>query len=210
MDFRRGESLGKKDHLIVYTKPKKPDWLAQDLYDMTPDSLTVRELAVEHKILVTTIRSPKVASKTELKQLYQQRWHIELDLRNIKTTLGMTVLTCKSPDMIEKEIWVYLLAYNLIRLVMAQAALLSAVLPRQLSFKHTLQLWRTWRGQASVSDDSIMLLLLLIAEKRVANRPGRVEPRAVKRWRKSYPLLTEPRQSLRDSIKKHGHPRKEK
>jgi len=100
----------------------------------------VRELRTGGKILVTTLLCPKRTSKAALKGLYRDRWHVELDLRNIKTTLGMEMLSCRTPAMAEKEIWVYLLAYNLIRLLMAQAALLTDIIPRQLSFKHTLQL----------------------------------------------------------------------
>lgn len=210
-DFRRGQKLGKQDHLIVYEKPKvKPGWLSQEQYDAAPATLTVRELKVGHKILVTTMRSPKVAPKQALKELYQQRWHVELDLRNIKTTLGMSTLSCKTPDMIEKEIWIYLLAHNLIRISMAEAAALSGILPRQLSFKHSLQLWRTWRCQSNNLNDqeSLRVLLLLIIENTVGRRPGRVEPRAVKRWRNPFPLMTKPRQELRMDIKKNGHPEK--
>jgi len=124
----------------------------------------------------------------------------------------MGVLTCKTPDMIEKEVWVYLLAHNLIRVMMAEAATLSDILPRQLSFKHSLQLWRTWRQQSNGRDDgeSLRVLLQLTIENTVGHRPGRVEPRAIKRWRKSFPLLTEPRLELRKTIKRHGHPRKKK
>jgi len=104
-----------------------------------------------------------------------------LDIRIIKTTLGMETLSCKTPQM-EKEMWVYLLAYNLIRLLMAQSALLVDVLPRTLSFKHTLQLWLSWSGtrKQTAAPDAISGLLLLVAEQSVANRPGRIEPRAVK------------------------------
>ncbi len=101
--------------------------------------------------------------------------------------------------MVEKEIWVYFLAYNLIRLLMAQSALLADVLPRQLSFKHTVQLWLTWGQQTQAigikADEE--LLFMLIAQKRVGNRPGRVEPRAVKQRPKPFPLLMERREQAR-------------
>jgi IS4 transposase len=85
-------------------------------------------------VLITTLLSPKDASKAELKSLYKSRWQIEVDFRNIKTTMGMETLSCKTPEMSEKEIWIYFLAYNLIRLLMAQSALLADIVPRQLSF----------------------------------------------------------------------------
>lgn len=211
-DFRKGMKLGKRDHLVDYVKPKKPDWMSQEKYDAVPETLTVRELETGGKILVTTLLSSKIASKQELKKLYQQRWHIELDLRNIKTTLGMVKLSCKTPEMAEKEVWIYLLAHNLIRITMAEAASLSDILPRQLSFKHSLQLFRIWRQQSIGQSDNnkLRVLLLLIIEQTVGHRPGRVEPRAVKRWIKTFPVLTKSRSELRESIKLHGHPKKHK
>ncbi|MCC6202689.1 MAG: transposase [Gammaproteobacteria bacterium] len=149
---------------------------------------------------------PREAS---LKALYRSRWHVELDLRSIKTTLGLEVFSCKTPEMATKEIWVYLLAYNLIRLVMAQAALLADRLPRALSFKHTVQLWLAWNQRAPDSDDmQLSVLFVLIAQQRVGDRPGRVEPRAIKRRPKPYPLLTNRRLEARAHIRLHGHPKK--
>ncbi len=124
-DFRKGEKLGPRDHLIVLAKPKKPHWMSQSDYDQAPLTLKVRELYVGGKILVTTFVCPKAVPKAVVKALYRSRWNVELDLRNIKTTLGMDILRCKTPEMAVKELWVYLLAYNLIRLLMAQAALLA-------------------------------------------------------------------------------------
>ncbi len=107
-DFRQGKRLGAKDHLIPLYKPKnKPHWMKQEDYDDAPDSITLRELKITGKVLITTLLSCKAFPKHELKALYQKRWHIEVDLRNIKTTLGMETLSCKTPEMIEKEMWVY-------------------------------------------------------------------------------------------------------
>ena len=210
-DFRRGQQLGPRDHLIELQKPKKkPDWMSQAEYDQAPDSLEVRELYTGGKILVTTLLCSKQTSKAALKTLYRDRWNVELDLRNIKSTLGMEMLTCRTPAMAEKEIWVYLLAYNLIRILMAQAALLADLLPRQLSFKHTLQLWISWRQMSigSYDDEKLTGLFILIAQQRVGNRPGRIEPRAVKRRPKPFPLLTRPRHIAQEEIRKNGHPKK--
>ena len=88
-DFRRGQQLGQRDHLIELLKPKlKPAWMSQAAYDQAPDTLKVGELRTGGKILMTTLHCPKHASKVALKALYRDRWHVELDLRNIKTTLG--------------------------------------------------------------------------------------------------------------------------
>ena len=209
-DFRTGQTLGTKDHLVELTKPKKkPDWMTQEHYEQAPDTLTIRELSVSGKVLITTMLSAKEASKSELKELYKRRWHIEVDFRNIKTTMGMDTLSCKTPEMNEKEIWIYFLAYNLIRLLMAQSALLADLLPRQLSFKHSVQLWLAWSHHGAMgSAASEDMLFILIAQRQIGNRPGRIEPRAIKRRPKVFDLLVKPRAEARAAIRKNGHPRK--
>ena len=127
-DFRRGERLGARDHLVWWSKPARPDWMSVEEYRGYPDEIKVREVKVGKKVLVSTLLSPRKTPKAALGELYWQRWNVELDLRNIKTTLGMEALSCKTPQMCEKELWVYLLAYNLIRLLMAEAALQADVL----------------------------------------------------------------------------------
>jgi len=210
-DFRRGRKLGSRDHLITLTKPKiRPQWMTAEQYASAPQTLTVRELAAGGKVLVTTLLCPKTTPKLTLKALYKRRWEVELNLRDIKTTLGMQTLSCRTPEMGEKEMWVYLLAYNLIRLVMLQSALLADVLPRALSFKHTLQVCLAWRASLMHPDDpeSAEGLLTLVAEQTVGNRPGRIEPRAIKRRPKPYPLLTQARAAAREKVRKQGHPKK--
>jgi hypothetical protein len=209
-DFRRGERLGARDHLVWWSKPARPAWMSVKEYRDYPDEIKVREVQVGKKVLVSTFLSPRKTSKAELEKLFWQRWNVELDLRNIKTTLGMEVLSCKTPQMCEKELWVYLLAYNLIRWLMAEAALQADVLPRQLSFKHTLQIWVAWsqRQFLCTADEDTATLLVLIAQIRVADRPGRIEPRAVKRRPKPYPRLDRPRQQARMEIEKYAHAKK--
>lgn len=210
-DFRRGQYLGPKDHIIQLLKPKlKPDWMNQEDYDIAPESITVRELEANGKVLVTTLLSAKTYPKHEIKELFKKRWHVEVDLRHIKTTLGMETLSCKTPEMIEKEMWVYFLAYNLIRLLMAQSALLADILPRQLSFKHTVQLWLAWSQSVQFTGNQANegTLFILIAQKTVGNRQGRIEPRAIKRRPKPFPLLMENREQVREKIRKRGHPKK--
>ena len=210
-DFRQGKPLGAKDHLVQLSKPIiKPDWMTQEDYENAPEFITIRELKIKGKVLITTLQSPKAFPKHELKMLYKERWHVEVDLRNIKTTLGMDTLSCKTPEMVEKEMWVYFLAYNLVRLLMAQAASLANKLPRQLSFKHTVQMWLAWSQQtqpAGIQAD-VRILFVLIAQNTVGNRPGRIEPRAIKRRPKPFSLLKEKREQARIKIRKHGHPKK--
>jgi hypothetical protein len=211
-DFRRGRRLGERDHLIELSKPKsRPSWMSPEDYERAPERLSVRELCTGGRVLVTTLVCPRSTSKAELKALYRERWHVELDLRNIKTTLGMERLSCKTPAMAQKEIWIYLLAYNLIRVMMAEAATLADCLPRQLSFKHTVQLWLIWHRRGLDCDDTrLRELLILVAQQRVGNRPGRIEPRAVKRRPKPFPLLMVPRPVAQAQVRQLGHPKRAK
>ena len=207
-DFRRGRRLGERDHVIELEKPKvRPSWMTQTQFAQAPDRLAVRELQVGGKTLVTTLLCAKRIPKGELKSLYRQRWHVELNFRHLKTTMGLEILGSKSPAMAIKEIWVHLLAYNLIRRMMQQAARIVGVLPRQLSFKHALQLCMVWRYSLPHLDpDSAGTLLHLIAKRRVGQRPGRIEPRAIKRRPKAFPLLTKHRHLAREEVRIHGHP----
>jgi hypothetical protein len=210
-DFRKGRRLTARDHVVHWQKPaQKPHWMSAADYAAAPDSLALREVEVGRNTLITTLLCDRVTPKQALKDLYRQRWHVELDLRCIKTVLGMERLSCTTPAMNEKELWVYLLAYNLIRLVMAQSALYADKLPRELSFKHTLQLWSVWSRQQflSTASENITVLLTLIAQNTVGKRPGRIEPRCIKRRASSFPLLMKPRGEAQQEIKKHGHPKK--
>lgn len=211
-DFQLGKSLGPEDHLVELKKPRqRPSWMSQTYYDDAPETLTVRELKTGGKILVTTLSCPQQVPKAALKSLYKDRWHVELDLRNLKTTLGLETLSCKTPGMAIKELWIYLLAHNLIRMIMAQSALLADCLPRELSFKHSLQLCLALRQYGGGEyGDELLSLLELIACKRVGNRPGRIEPRALKRRPKPYPMLMQTRRSARAEVRRNGHPKKVK
>ena len=205
-DFRRGRSLGTRDHLVCWPKPvARPEWMTPEEYAGFPDEITVREVKVDRQVLVTTLLDHRKVSKGDLSELYARRWNVELDLRNLKTTTGMDVLSCQTPEMNEKQLWVHLLAYNVIRLLMAQAASIAGVDPRELSFKHTVQLWTEWvsRGLSAAKDDG--RLFVLIAQCRVGNRSGRIEPRMRKRRPKPYPWLKVPRAHARRKIKIHGH-----
>ena len=207
-DFRRGQQLAPRDHLVCWSRPRsRPEWMTQEQFAALPERLTVREVKVGRRVLVTTLLDSDKVGKDELEALYGQRWHVELDLRNIKTTLGMDVLSCHTPQMNQKEFWVHLLAYNLIRLLMAQAAVNVGVNPRQLSFKHTVQTWTEWiaRGLSTELSDHSGALFRLIAQIRVGNRPERIEPRMKKRRPKSYPWLKVSRAQARCRVAFHGH-----
>ncbi|MCP5328084.1 MAG: IS4 family transposase [Steroidobacteraceae bacterium] len=193
-DFRRGQHLGPRDHVVLWEKPKhRPAWMSRERYQAYPPQLRLREAKVGGRILVTSLLEARETPKAVLGELYAKRWHVELDLRCIKTTLGMEVLRCRSPQMAEKELWVHLLGYNLIRLLMAQAAAEHATAPRALSFKHTVQLWSEFTARAVLQQadaaTALQTLFRLIAQLPAGHRPGRCEPRARKRRPKSFAWL---------------------
>ncbi len=214
-DFRKGRRLGKGDHLVRWPKPACPAWLDEDSYAALPDSLEVREVRVlvttpgcrvRSFVAATTLRDVEPYSAAAVAALYQRRWHVELDIRAIKQTLQMDVLRCQTPEMIRREVWAHLLAYNLVRKVLAQAALARNVTPRQLSFAGAVQTLNAFRwllvvGVEAVSDRLVRVLLLAVATHRVGDRPGRVEPREVKR-RQKVRLLTKPRSQRRAELLK--------
>ncbi len=208
-DFRRGKKLGPRGHLIVIDKPKVcPDWMSKAQYQAAPEQLCLREFKAGGKIMVTTMACPNRHPKESLDSLYKSRWNVELDIRHIKDTLGMDILSCKTPEMAVKEIWVYFLAYNIIRVMMAQSALLTDIMPRSISFKHCLQSWLIYMqySQGRI-EENLEYLFQMMAQQRVGNRAGRIEPRAVKRRPKAYPLLTKPRYEARMEVSMCGHPK---
>ena len=203
-DFRKGLKRGARDHVVTWEKPKMiPNWMTREQYNLFPDTLTLREAKTNKKVIVTSLLCDKKTSKKDLNSLYYQRWHVELDLRNIKTTLGMEVLSCKTPEMNLKEMWTYFLAYNLIRLIMAETAIQTNIKPREISFKHSLQLWLLWCRQTQKHDDTSKLFML-IGQNKVGNRSGRSEPRVVKRRPKPFTFLMIPRDQLKLGMKKTG------
>jgi hypothetical protein len=207
-DFRRGRTLAKRDHIVCWRKPyARPEWMTRKQYAAFPHEIRVREVKVDGQVLVTTMTDHRHVRKGELSQLYAMRWNVELDLRNIKTTLEMEVLSCLSPQMVEKELWVYLLAYNVIRFLMAQAAHCAGMHPREVSFKHTVQMWTEWISRSLVGHSlgTQADLLRLIAQLHVGNRPGRLEPRARKRRPKSYQWLKVSRIKARQLVRLHGY-----
>jgi hypothetical protein len=215
-DFRRGIHLGRGDHVVVWTKPERPAWMDAATYAAVPATLTVREVRVRvtqrgfrsrHILVATTLRDATAYLREEIADAYHQRWHAELDIRAIKQTLRMEHLRCKTPAMAQRELWVHLLAYNLLRQVAAAAAQTHGHCPRQLSLAgilHTLEAFR-WvllaQGSAAgVGVDFIAVLLVAVATHGVGNRPDRVEPRRVKRRPKPYPRLTKPRAQARQAL----------
>ncbi len=210
----RIKRLKKNDYLIEWPRPEKPDWMDQETYDQMPESLTLRQIEVPVSQpgfrvgpldIVTTLTDEKLHSKDDIAGLYYLRWLVELDIRSIKCNLGMDVLRCKTPEMVRKEIWTCLLAYNLIRKTMLQAAVGSDLLPRQLSFAHAMQaMGASWITLPTLDDSAIALMIRAqldgLSSPIVGNRPHRIEPRAVKRRPKPHRLLTMPRSAAREKL----------
>jgi hypothetical protein len=189
----------------------------QETYDRLPQHLDVREVhvnvdipgfRVKSLVVVTSLLDPKDCSRDDLADLYRQRWTVELHIRDIKTAMNLDVLRCKSPAMVRQELWMGLLAYNLIRQSILQSALTAKCRPRQLSFTATMQFLANTYLTAAVTVDAnsdatqplVVLRLTHGGSHRVGNRPDRVEPRAVKRRPKSHALLTTPRPQARADL----------
>jgi Transposase DDE domain len=214
VDFRRGRRLGKGDHVVEWRRPIKPAWMDQETYDRMPRSIEVREVEVhvdqpsfrtESFVVVTTLMDAGTYTKDDIAELYHCRWMVELDIRAIKITMGMDILRCKTPRMVRKEMWTCLLAYNLIRRVMLQSAQASGQSPRHLSFAAALQAVAASWPVIVVSRDPVAARLVDVtlknlAEHTVGDRPGRFDPREVKRRPKPHKLLTKPRAEARAEL----------
>ncbi len=214
-DFRRGRRLGPDDHIVTWPKAKRPDWMSPAEYAKMPEELKLREIRVRIRdrkkrtreiIIVTTLLDATKYSASAIGDLFRQRWHAELDIRSLKTMMGMEMLRSKTPEMVRKEVGVHLLAYNLIRGVMAEAARGRDMQPRELSFNGARQTIRAFEETHLYEPGAIAAdfprLLNLISQKRVGDRPDRCEPRAVKRRPKSYHLLTVPRAEAKKRIER--------
>lgn len=204
-DFRRGKRLGKGDHIVQWMRPRRPDWMDEQTYGAMPETLSVREVRVNGRVLVTTLLEREIAAPDELDRLYSSRWNIEVDLRSIKAEMGMDILRCKNPQMVRKEVGVHLLAYTLVRAVMAQAATLAGVLARALSFKGAVQLLNAYHQQLRHSAGTRSLVMIAhvlgaLSMMRLPSRPFRIEPRAIKRRPKPHRLLLIPRALARLQI----------
>ena len=182
-----------------------------------PETMTLREVRfqvtvpgrrTEELIVVTSLTDPQEYPKEAIAELYGYRWNVELDIRDIKQTLGLDHVRCKSPHMVQLELWVTLLGYNLIRKLIATAAALHDTQPRQLGFtlacQTVLSSWMLLATGACRDAHALWRLALKrIADNKVANRPGRIEPRVIKRSRDHYPLMHDPRRKLRQKLLRH-------
>jgi len=214
VDFRKARRLGKHDGLLVWTKGyQQSEILSASEWALLPAQITVRIIRFTATIrgfrsrritLVTTLLDPKLFPAQDLIDLYLRRWRLELCLRDLKTTMGMEQLRCKTPDMAEKELLAYLVAHNLIRCVMAEAVARYAVDLERVSFKGSLDALRQYSAPIAEARNRTLRrqlwedLLLNLARDLVRYRPNRIEPRAVKRRPKPYPLLNRPRRGFKE------------
>lgn len=216
-DFRRGKRLGKHDHLITWYRPGRPAWMDQATYDQIPKTLLLRELQycvtelgfrTKKMVVITSLTDPERHSREHVAELYGFRWNVELDIRSIKSNLNLEHVRCKSPEMVRRELWTTILAYNLIRTTAASAAAVHQCQPRQISFTSTCQaILANWMVNsnpytpADVIYQITINILMQIQSCRVADRPGRIEPRKTKMRPKRYHYMTKPRNILRALIK---------
>ncbi|MEZ6096968.1 MAG: IS4 family transposase [Pirellulaceae bacterium] len=218
-DFRRGKRLGKYDHLIVWTRPTRPAWMDEETYRQIPEKLELREIRFSVVVpgrrtksidIITTLTDASEHSKEDIAELYGFRWNTELDIRSSKSNLNLGHVRCKSPEMVQRELWATMLGYNLVRSTAAAAALLHRKTPRTISFTATCQyILASWMQLSSKMiattklDEYRNAILEQIAACQVGNRPGRLEPRVLKRRRdNAYDLMMKPRNVLRQELRK--------
>ena len=194
----------------------RPAWMSEEVYAQIPKKLTLREIRFSVKVpgrrtetltVVTTLTDPQQYSTQDIADLYGFRWNVELDIRDVKQTLNLDHVRCKTPEMVRRELWVTLLAYNLVRKVIATSAAVHDKQPRGLGFTLACQsILASWMLLATGSCRDPRQLwaaaLARIARNEVANRPGRIEPRVLKRRRHRYPLMRRPRQELQEEARK--------
>lgn len=214
-DFRKGKRLGKKDHLTVWKKPRRPDWMSEEMYNEYANEIQIREFKVNGVVYVSTFLDPSTHPKNELHTLYKRRWEVELHLNSIKTVMGMNSVSCKTPEMVRKEIGIHFLAYNIIRELIVDACIHHDALPWQISFKATLQLLNQFTPRFSPLNKKkraafYSQMLWLIVKNKVGNRPGRVEPRAVRQRPKTFPVLKNTRKAEQQKLLKQRKIRMDK
>jgi len=204
VDFRRGKRLGKGDHIVIWRRPGTcPVSFDRKEFALLPREMPLREIRIQVHVpgwrvrtlvVTTTLLDHQKYSKSALEQLYRQRWHGEVDLRSLKSTLQMDVLRCKSPELVRKEIWMHILANNLLRNAMSATAERHNVEPRQLSFRATQQTVNAFATLLTTSplqalDALCANLFEAISQHPVGSRPNRYEPRKRKRSAKPYPRM---------------------
>lgn len=189
---------------LTLLRPRRPAWMDKAAYEASPKRIVVRPVrsrkkGFRDKVLISSFVAQRTASNADIVALYTRRWLIEGDFRSLKCALGADILRGMTPAMVIKELRVHLLAYNLIRLLMSEAGRRVGREPRTISFRHAMQLWSAFAALGiGLSETMLSTLLARLAQYKVGNRPGRREPRAIKRRSKSRALLNLPRHDARE------------
>lgn len=230
-DFDKGKRLGHLDHLVTWQRPRRPKWMSEEEYQQLPAELSLREIGIDlpqrggaggRVVVATTLLDAVAYPKDDIAELYKWRWQVEVDLRHLKAILKMRELSCKTPEAVARELWAHALGHNLVRKVMAQAALYQRpskrpsrqrravaterpLTPRQISFKAALQQIQANAETLSTatseqSKQTAERMLTTLAGKRVGKRPGRQEPRAIKRRPENQAMLIKPRAEVKKAM----------
>lgn len=209
-DMSKVKWLGENEYIDTWHKPQRAKWMSQQLYDSLPDKMEIRVVSFKARAnnqseqfnVVTTLSNHQKYPAKEIGNLYGYRWHVELDIFSIKQTLNLNHMRCKSPDMIRRELWVTLLAHNMVRVACAQAAFEYDKLARQMSFtigcSALISQW-LWGYRDGLRQELHRHALKQIACNEIGDRPGRIEPRVVKRRPKRYTLMTKPRHEYKQA-----------
>jgi hypothetical protein len=214
LDLRRADKLGPEDwQITLHRPPIRPAYFKRSDWKRLPKTLRVRIIRSRLQIkgfrtrmiwIVTTLLDAKKYTRGAITDLYWRRWQMELSFRDLKTTMGMESLRCRTPEMIEKELLTFLIAHNFLRALMAEAATLYQVPRQRISFKGAVDSIRSFHpamlraaSKRALNRLRCRLLAILVADI-LPLRPGRSEPRAVKKRPKSYPLLTKPRHIFKE------------
>lgn len=216
-DFRRGRRLGQDDHIVTWHRPGRPPWMSKELYNWMPKSIELREIRYvitkpgrkqDPFVIATTITAVQgddAVQREDLAELFGFRWNAELDIRSVKTHLNLNHLRCKSPEMVRKEFWVTMLAYNAIRTTVLGSAWICSTRPREVSFVSCCQfVLAAWDiiDTRTARDHRIYCVSRLeqIGKCRVGQRPGRLEPRVRKKRGSNYNLMMQPRKVLQGRL----------
>ena len=219
VDFRCGKRLAKGDHIVEWRRPGRIRSIDWQTLKLLPEQLTIRETRVRIQqpgfrgrsmIVISTLLDAEAVTANDLANLYRARWTAELDLRSLKQTMQMDILRCKTPELVRKELWAHILAYNLIRTIMAQAAAEHCIEPRTISLKGTIQTLEAFQPLFAIQGNRdrahrrklYQQFFDAVATHRVADRPDRFEPRLRKRRPKKYDSMPEPRNAIKHKMLK--------
>lgn len=216
------QRTSRNDRIVEWKRSGvRPKWLTLKTWRDLPESIAVREVQINVQfpgfrsqviLVATTLLDHRAYPASDISDLYLKRWKVELFFRDLKTTMGMDILRCQTPPMVENELWMHVIAYNLVRAVMSEAAMAHGVPGDRISFKGTVSTLRQWATALAIQGPSkkhrlalYAWMLAYIARDMLPYRPGRSEPRARKRRPKAYQLLNKPREQFREIMHRNRY-----